>query len=357
MYLQAIMEQAERERLWRESYGHIPPIIHATYGGKRWVSASIGQLDNKRMYEGPHNTFIDFLQGYIPTKLGIDWWQRELKKPREKRHQILQWSEDWYNFQLQNTERINGLCRAVPDGSGMSYIHFGYELYLVEQQGCLLPPLLKRLRNPDNFQGARYELLAAANCIESGFSIQWLDKSQQKTKHVEFIGTHQVTRDQIGVEAKSRHRDGVLGYQSIEGQRDAAALQVDDLIRKAIAKPSQYAKVAFVDLNYPPATDGMYDQVVEAIKRVTEKYIDCTVPLNMLIFTNFAYHYGQPGHPYKFDPPMPAYILKPAVQLSYSQVTLGLIQQNLTRARAIPEFGPEDLDLKQALIHTYGNRK
>jgi hypothetical protein len=67
---------------------------------------------------------------------------------------------------------------------------------------------MERIRLPDQFQGARYELSIAAVFSRAGYEVEWLTARDRKLP--EFIATHQTAKTEIAVEAKSRHRPGVL---------------------------------------------------------------------------------------------------------------------------------------------------
>ena len=66
----------------------------------------------------------------------------------------------------------------------------------------------------DQFQGVRYELFVAATCIRAGFDIAYEDETDKTKKHPEFVATHRLTGQKISVEAKRRHRQDILGFNS-----------------------------------------------------------------------------------------------------------------------------------------------
>jgi hypothetical protein len=89
------------------------------------------------------------------------------------------------------------------------------------------PPdeLIDRLRDRDNFQGARYELAIAAIIARLECSITWLDADPglRTVKHVEFEATHRPTGQTFAVEAKSRHPSGRAQPSRHAGSRRPAA--------------------------------------------------------------------------------------------------------------------------------------
>ena len=59
-------------------------------------------------------------------------------------------------------------------------------------------------------------------------------------KHPEFIATHTVTKEIVAVEAKSRHRPGVLGFgQGDTGKSDFVRAGLTGLLRSALQKRPQ----------------------------------------------------------------------------------------------------------------------
>jgi hypothetical protein len=78
---------------------------------------------------------------------------------------------------------------------------------------------MKRLRDRDQFQGARYEIAIAAIFARLDCEIRFIDEDEtlRGKKRVELVATHRPSGQSIAVEAKSRHRAGVI---NVEGERD-----------------------------------------------------------------------------------------------------------------------------------------
>jgi hypothetical protein len=94
--------------------------------------------------------------------------------------------------------------------------------------------LLARLKHREQFQGALHELFAAATCLRAGFTITPENEKDPNRRHVEFIAVHKATRQHLLVEAKSRHRAGVMGRTgTIDPNPD---IRFRGLINDAIAK-------------------------------------------------------------------------------------------------------------------------
>lgn len=201
-----LMAHLEKQAQWRDQYGHVKEIIHENFAGRKWVAAG------NRIIHGNFLTFHDFLIEYIKLTLGLEWMNEQLQVPYDKRHPIMQAFEDFEKFRAKISEGKKGIFRAQPTGAVAAYLGLAYDLYSIEHNTVLRDALLERLRDPSKYQGARYELMAAACCAMAGFQLQYEDESDNTKTHVEFTATHPVFRDCIAVEAKSKHRKDVLGF-------------------------------------------------------------------------------------------------------------------------------------------------
>lgn len=150
---------------------------------------------------------------------------------------------------------------------------------------------MRRLRDFHAFQGALYEIAVAALFARQGFAIEFLDDGEHKsTKHCEFIATHSKTGDRIGVEAKSRHRAGVLHQ---EGTFDASSARADigRLLDEAIEQAPDHTPFAiFVDLNLSPTSDGWEDELRESVLARCSPDGQENV-FNAIVVTNWADHH------------------------------------------------------------------
>src|SRR4030042_2787260 len=210
--MEAMKRLRERQRhiiAWETEYGKVKPIIHADFKGKKVVAVG------SRVYfadASKWKTFPDFLIAYVPGVLGKDWGLAELAKPLGERHQIMKWHDGMCRFQAQQKPGEGRIYDAIPNGAFAAYLFLAYDLYTLHHHMALQTKVVSRLKNPEQFQGARYELFASATCIRAGFDIQYEDESDVTRKHPEFIATHKGTKQIISVEAKSRHRPGVLDF-------------------------------------------------------------------------------------------------------------------------------------------------
>ena len=297
---QAVLKEHEAlvrsEREGRQKYGNVRPIIQADWRGKKWIA-----IGNRVLSSDSWKTFLDFLGDYIKFVLTPDWGKAELTKPLEQRHIIMQWYNGVCEFQRQHIKSPGEVTQFVPNGVVASYYSLAYDLYLLNHHQLLQNELLKRLRHPDQFQGARHELFAAATVIRAGFEIEYQDETDGSCKHPEFMATHPATSQQLAIEAKSRHRSGVLG-QAGAGSIEVERAGVRRLIKSAAEKIQNIPFVLFLDVNLPPSDEPVFEipwvkEVMNALVARADKQHRGKDPFNMVIITNHPHHYGSSDEP------------------------------------------------------------
>ena len=177
-----------------------------------------------------------------------------------------------------------------------------YDLYALRHHAALQDEVIRRLKIPDQFQGARYELYVAATCIRAGFDIAYEDEADTSHKHPEFVATHRGTGDKMAVEAKSKRRPGVLGF-SDDGAIDDNRPRVQHLLRDAFSKAVAGPYAIFLDLNLPPSGEPLAMQpwlrgMLDGLASVGGRGADGRDEFNVLLLTNHPHHYGSPNSPY-----------------------------------------------------------
>ena len=123
-------------------------------------------------------------------------------------------------------------------------------------------------------------------------------------KHTKLIATHRATGLQVAVEAKSRHRPGVLGFKGPPSLRAPAVAEhrarMRGLLVDALKKEPGRPFVVFLDVNLP-GSDGPAE-APSWIREIEEK----TLPrlsrtererMNLAIFTSIPFHYASPDGP------------------------------------------------------------
>ncbi len=300
--LEQIKEFERKQKEWKDKYGEIrPPISLDFHGYKMVISGS------RINYSPKWRFFSDFLLDYVPSIFGKEWGETELSKPVEERHQIVQWRIKALEFMRENQKKgpnESGFYEAIPNGYLSAYLAFAYDLYVIHDNGRLDDELLRRLKLIDQFQGARHELFAEATCLRAGFAIEHEDETDRTTRHAEFTATHKETGQKVSVEAKSKHRSGVLGRPGNPEPEDEVSLRFGSLLNDAIKKNPPYPLVIFLDTNLPPIVADVVFKLESTNPPIPpilmQKLLDKirreyggSDPFNLVVFTNHPHHYGK----------------------------------------------------------------
>jgi hypothetical protein len=263
------------------------PQIQATVGDNKFRAVG------KKLYRRPlKESFYDFQLNHLLWLLGEDWFNAEMAKPLEDRHVILKWRDE-RNQQLRKHQDPNdpeALVRAPVTG-GMRALHvLADDLYQLAH--ALEPPrqILARLGDLRLFQEARYEILAASLFARCGFEIDFIEDTSKRNP--EFIA--EKDRERIAVEAKSRHRAGVLNQRG-EFREDAPA-EIRRLYESAAGQnPGDLPFLIFIDVNLPltPEVDPLQkDWIVEAMRMFEHRHLEGLQNYDTaLILTNFGWHF------------------------------------------------------------------
>jgi hypothetical protein len=79
-------------------------------------------------------------------------------------------------------------------------------------------------------------VFAEPTCLRAGFTIEREDEHDPATRHAEFTATHKAIGEKFSIEAKSKHRPGVLGFAGIAQPDEKLSLAFGRLINDAAAK-------------------------------------------------------------------------------------------------------------------------
>jgi hypothetical protein len=305
----AVLEIQRKQRAreeWTVRYGHVRPCIHTDNWGKKIVAVG------NRIFAAEKCKFVaDFLIQYVPTVFGKDWWDAEVAKPEAQRHPVFQWRTGCLRHKQTAQLDAAGKLAVRPDGSSSAYLSFAFSLFAIEDNSRLDELLLHRLKHRDQFQGAWHEVFVEATCLRAGFTIERENERDPATRHAEFTATHKVTGERFSVEAKSKHRPGVLGFAGTAQPDEKLSLAFARLVNEAIAKKPKHPLVIFLDTNMPfraasrvygpelsgPAVPSPYMRVL--LDRILAAN-GGRYPFAMLAFTNNPDHYVAPHEP---DPP------------------------------------------------------
>lgn len=331
----AFQSKLREQAIWRTKFGELRPTVHADFKGYKIVGVGDRIHWSKRV-----KTFADFLMDYIAMTLGGEWGNNEINKPFEERHQILQWYQRLCEFQRTLKRGQDGMIAGVPNGITKAYMLLAFDLYALRHHLALQKRVVARLKNRANFQGARHELFVAATFIKAGFDIDYEDESDSSRKHPEFVAKHRETGQQVSVEAKSRHRPGVLGFGGNPATHELKA-GIKGLLDSALAKPAIFPYVIFIDVNLPPSSKPLFEtpwfkEVADSATKAGRVSDTDPSPFNQLVFTNHPFHYGKDNEPCPQPAAFSAIAMNPKIPIAHPSV-LNAIHDAVYKFGNIPE--------------------
>jgi len=281
---------------------HLSLVPSLVYQGQR-----LRAVANRLHFRPENETFHEFLLNVIKWTLGRDWWKHQVAMQPDQRHVVVKWNCDYAEFNRRTMTEENRVdattFRAEAPGPVWALGSLGYDLYCLQAKNALPDHLVKKLRNHQDFQAARYEVAVAAIMTRAGFEPTFLDIESQSKKHCEFIARDRYSGAEVGVEAKSRRRPGVLHEKGEFSYKDDWK-GVSNLIRKAKKqKPAGMPFLIFVDVNMPltPEKPVQEKPWMLDMKHVQDQLgtpsAENPDPFNALVVTNFAHYYGDGSTP------------------------------------------------------------
>lgn len=187
-----------------------------------------------------------------------------------------------------------------PPAQISALLSFAYDLYTLEHHGLLSERLVSRLKQPDLFQGARYEAFVAAACVRAGFDIELEDESDGSSTHCEFTARHRGTGAKYSVEAKSRTRSGFLGQAGPRKPLKEIEADLNRLLVPALRKTANHDRIVFIDVNVPPSESSLlestrFNKIGSQVLRLEKNPQGPPLPAAIVFFTNFPYHFVEGG--------------------------------------------------------------
>ena len=214
--------------------------------------------------------------------MGTDWGALEAAKPLDQRHPILVWHHHRAEY-LNRCAKEPGKVRSVPmTGAIAAFLRLAYDLYALAHNAELQEKLVNRLRNKDNFAGARYEVFVAATLIRAGFDLEFENEDDGSTSHCEFTATYKNTGKKFSVEAK--HRAG-------------STFRLGRQLNRALAKKANHTRLVFIDINVPDETTvsevpGYMQRALADLRRFEGRIINGRLlPNAYLVITNTPWHH------------------------------------------------------------------
>jgi hypothetical protein len=225
----------------------VPSIVHQGYRFRA--------VGHRLYWEKPSRTLAEFLLDHIKRTVGKAWYMGQVGLPENQQHQIFRWfkSQAAHSKQVVGDERFREGDRwaAPATGDDLSLLSLGYDLVHLAHVNALPKKLVERLTTKRGFQGALHEIAVAATFVRAGLKVRFIEDENEK--HAEFLATDPGFKVEISVEAKSRHRAGVLHEPGVIDEARALRGDVEGLVNEALtqADPARPFILA-VDVNVPP---------------------------------------------------------------------------------------------------------
>src|ERR1700722_16983213 len=292
--VKAVDESSANRLRQRALFGETGLSNSVEFGGRRMVAVggTIFEID-------PKFAPINFMGNYLTQDaMGNDWCIETFKDTGPGAHPISLWYRDLMLWMNQHHEG-GGLVKGKLSGPVKAWFQLAYDVWILSHHQ-LLSPLIERLKDRTQFQGARYELTTYALFVRAGFELRPEDERDIEQKHVEFIAHHRESGEQVAVEAKSRHRQGVLSFTGVA--RHAKANQQPNItanLKKALAKTRSMPYVVCIELNLPPTEDHEVrrqhmESAAQEVQVLCADYASRgeKFPATLVILTNYPHHYG-----------------------------------------------------------------
>jgi hypothetical protein len=278
------------ERIREEQQGLGKPIISFKANDHQFVAVS-----NVIHFSKGWKTFPDFLADYIKGVLDPAWGNAELAKPFADRHPVMQWYDIYCRYQQATIKTPGVAAQAAVTGIVACYLGLAYNLYLLAHNVELQKRLIDRLKVPDQFQGAYYELIVANLLIRAGFGLELEDEADATSKHCEYSARSRRTGKKYRVEAKMRVVVGQFGKTAADGTTSSNPLgRLIPQLNDAFKKPAADERLIFIDLNAEMTANPEGKPLwIEAAARRLERYEkeDLAAGTVAYVFvTNFAFH-------------------------------------------------------------------
>jgi len=252
--LEAARQEA-REHQRRLMQGLGKPIISFESHGCRVVC-----IGNEVRWSKSWRTFPNFLFDYIKVKLTSEWGNAELAKPETERHPLLHWYYRVCMLQRAQPKGQDGVYSAEMTGAVRAYLGLAYDLYLCAHHAELPELLLKRLRNPQTFEGAVYEARVIGSLARAGFHIELEDETDSERSHCELTATHKDTGRKFSVEAKA------ITSMSTRAGSSADPPRIRNQLYKALCKQADHERMIFIELNR--AGTGRPDEIPDWMQHI-----------------------------------------------------------------------------------------
>lgn len=289
-----LQEAADRE--YRERYGRARLPQGVRVGGRTYTMLE-GRIYIQKE-DGPYN-FINAIHDHALQFFGDAYLEQEERKPFTERNVAIQWMHSYIDHQEKRKSAPRDVAE-VPIGVAAAWFRFAYDLFTIRDNATLERRLKERLIGNQTFQAARHELSVAALTITAGFDIQFEDETDMSRRHPEFVAIDRYTGVKFAVEAKSRHRRGVKGFESGPLIKSGERAGVRQLVLDGYSKCGRLPLYLFIDVNLPPAEsgatrEGWLEEIDKTMADLASEGYANPCPANGIFFTNDPSHYVNLG--------------------------------------------------------------
>lgn len=262
-------------------------------GKKVWV------LGNRVYHDEPPSiTFSEFILRVLQREFGKDWWEENQNLPIDKQHYIFRafnQFELWKKRPKKDTKTgPDGSKGAFPDGWTYNLLSLAFDISMLIHRADEVPAeLLDRLRNKNEFQGARYEVAVASIFARIGCNIKFIDNKNNKNRHPEFIAELPEENIKVAVEAKSKRRPGVIHESGDADIKNLKKTRIVPLVNEALKQnPGDIPFIIFVDINQPQSLSKTPEEHVKRLIKATENLRvspqDKPEEFSLLYITNYS---------------------------------------------------------------------
>lgn len=248
-----MLRREEARRLQRErQQGLGKPIISTEADGYRWVA-----VGNRMLFSEDWRTFHDFLRDYLRDIMGKDWLQSESAKAPEAQHPLAKWISIAIAHARQAMPSSNGVSFGRMTCATAAILNLSNDLYALHHNVEVQARLVERLRDPNMFFGARFEIYVAAALIRANFDIEFEDEGDRRSTHCEYTAKYKPSGKKYSIEAKRRH-----GSKPGLGKFLVAAL----------GKAAKHERVVFIDANLPDSgeDEGMPRSIESSARKLAD---------------------------------------------------------------------------------------
>jgi hypothetical protein len=279
-----------------------------------------------------NDTFHSWCAEVLKKTFGQDWLDGQFALRAEQRHVVTKWLAELTELQTRHTPadyQPGDRHIATASGGAKHAILLGRDLFYLQRVERLPDWMIDRLRLRDQFQGAWYEVAVASALVLAGFEIDWLSKKSDS--HCEFTGYHRFTKEKFAVEAKSKHRKGILNQpgDKPEELRTLAHRNFREALKK---DPEGLPLAIFVDVNMPPtntAEEAERQWGAHMRNAIQPHGQDASQPAKFafVVCTNFTWHHRIHNPATEWSPPFvyrPPYSERPLGDQTLDGILIGV---------------------------------